>query len=94
MNFRLAVSILIVFLLLSGLHLFMFAQNMTVKFRLNEIKIKLAESQSQNRTLDANLARALTLAEVEKNAKGKLGMVYPAEILYIVGTREAVPKPN
>jgi hypothetical protein len=94
MNFRLAVSVLLVFLLFSGLHLFIFAQNMTVKFRLNEVKIKLAESQSRNRILEVNLARAQTMAEVEKTAKGKLGMVYPTTILYIVGTQEAVPKPN
>jgi len=94
MNFRLAVFILIFFLCLSGLHLFIFAQNMTVKYRLNEIKIKLGEVKSQNRILEVNLARAVNLGEVEKSAKGKLEMVYPEEILYIVGTREVSPKPN
>lgn len=92
MNFRKAVFILVVFLLLSGIHLFIYAQNISLKYQVTDLKVKLSELNSRNRQLEARLAREENLALVEKTAKGKLGMIYPEKIIYIVGSKEAVPE--
>lgn len=92
MNFRRAVFILVVFLLLAGIHLFVYAQNISLKYEITDLKVKLSELNSRNRQLEARAAREENLAAVEKTAKEKLGMTYPEKIIYIVGSTEAVPR--
>ncbi|MFA5113540.1 MAG: hypothetical protein WC529_04510 [Candidatus Margulisiibacteriota bacterium] len=94
MNFRLATSILAFFLLLAGIHLFVFAQNITLKYRITDIKVKVNELKAVNRQLGSQVARGENLSYVEDYATGRLGMVYPEQITYIVGTREVSPKPS
>jgi cell division protein FtsB len=94
MNFRLALTILLFFVLLAGIHLFFYAQNITLKYRITDIKVKLNELKSNNRQLGGQVSRAEDLGYVEEYAKGKLGMIYPEQITYIVGTGEVIPKPN
>lgn len=93
-NFRRAVFILIVFLVLAGVHLFIYAQNISLNYQITDLKIKLSELNSQSRSLGGLAAKEENLAEVEKTAKEKLDMIYPEKIIYLAGTKEANPKPN
>ena len=104
MNFRKAVSILIIFLILAGIHLLVYAQNISLKYQITDLKVKLSELISQNRQLGSMAAKEENLAYVEKVAKEKLGMIYPVKIFYITanstpdrvgpGSREATLKPK
>ena len=94
MNFRLALSILLFFVLLAGIHLFFSAQNITLKYRVTDSKMKLNELTSASRQLGGEVSRAENLGYVEEYATGKLGMIYPEQITYIVGTGEVIPKPS
>jgi cell division protein FtsB len=102
MNFRLSLSVLVVLLLVAGLHLFIYAYNINLKYSTTDLKIKLSEITSSNHVLGSQLARKENLPWVEKIAKEKLGMIYPDNINYIVKGRllsrlvsmEAAPKPN
>ncbi len=102
MNFRVAVTVLVVFVILAGTHLFIYAQNINLKYKLTDSKIKISELNSANRILGSQVARAENLPQVEKIARGKLGMVYPENINYIVegkaiaktASAETSPKPN
>ncbi len=83
-NFRKAVAILVLFLTLAGVHLFIYAKNIGLKYRMTDLKIKLAELNSLSRQLGSQLSREEDLGKVEQYAKTKLGMVYPENITYIV----------
>ncbi|MBN3033832.1 MAG: septum formation initiator family protein [Candidatus Saganbacteria bacterium] len=83
-NFRKAVAVLILFLVLAAAHLYMYAQNMALTYRITDLKIKRAELSSLARTLGSQAAREEDLAYIEKTAKTKLGMIYPDDITYIV----------
>ena len=88
MNFRKYLFVIIFFLVLAGVHLFFYARNITFQYQLTGIKVRLAELTSQNRELGGLAAKAEDLAYVEKTAREKLGMIYPAQVIYILGTRE------
>ena len=83
-NFRKAVAILVLFLVLAGIHLFISAQNIGLKYKITDLKIKLAELSSLSRTLGSQMSQGEDLGYVEKTAKTKLGMIYPENITYIV----------
>ena len=83
-NFRKAVAILVLFLALSGVHLYISARNIGLKYRATDLKIKLAEMNSLSRTLGSQMSQGEDLAYIEKTAKAKLGMVYPENVTYIV----------
>lgn len=83
-HFRKAVAILALFLALAGVHLFIYAQNIGLKYRITDLKIKLAELNSLARQLGSQMSREEDLDRVETHAKTRLGMVYPEEITYIV----------
>jgi len=84
-KFRRALSILILFVIFAGLHLFVYTQNISLKYKITDGKIKLSEVVSQNRELGSELAAKENLASVEKIASGKLDMFYPENINYILG---------
>ena len=84
MKFRMAVFILAVFVVLAGLHLFIYTQNIGLKYRTTNLKIKLQEIRSKNRQSGSIVARKENLAFIEKTAKEKLDMLYPAKINYIL----------
>jgi len=102
MNFRAATAVLIVIIILSGIHLFIYAQNITLKYQLTDVKIRISELNSANRILGSQVARAENLSKVEAVARGKLGMAYPENINYIIGgkaaagigSEETSPAPN
>lgn len=87
-NFRLAVSTLTLFLLLSGIHLFIYAQNINLTYQNNDQKIKLGETLIRRRQLDGQAARGEDLPLIEQKAKS-LGLIYPEKIHYVIVSREA-----
>ena len=94
MNFRLALTTLLFFVLLAGGHLFFTAQNIALKYRVTELKTKLNALKDANRQLGGQVALGENLAYVEEYAKSKLGMIYPERLTYIVGTAEVIPAPS
>lgn len=84
MNFRKALSILLFFLTLAGIHLYFYTQNIQLKYQVTELKIKLSEIMSRNREKAAILAKEENLGRVEKIAREKLGMIYPEKIKFII----------
>lgn len=82
-SFRLAVFILVVFLCLAGIHLIIFAQNVSLKYELTDLKVKLNELTSKNKELNCFVAREEDLGYIEKVAKERLGMIYPDKINYL-----------
>ncbi|MCU0640627.1 MAG: septum formation initiator family protein [Candidatus Margulisbacteria bacterium] len=94
MNFRLATTTLLFFVFLAGVHLYFYAQNISLKYQVTEIKIRLNEQKNANRQLGGQVARAENLAYVEEYATNKLKMIYPEQVIYIVGTREVNPAPS
>jgi cell division protein FtsB len=94
MNFRRATFILVVFLTLAGAHLWVYVQNVGLKYEITDLKIKRAEANSQKRQLAALVAAQENLSSVEKLAREKLGMIYPEKIIYLIASREAAPGRN
>jgi len=88
MSFRKAVFILIVFLVLSGIHLYIYVQNVALKYQITDLKIKLSELASRERDLKVKIAEKENLAVIEKIAREKLGMIYPEKIIYLLVTSE------
>ena len=94
-QFRRAVLILLLFVVLAGSHLFINTQNIGLKYKTTDLKIKLSEIRSKNRYLQVQVARKENLKLVEKTAREQLKMVYPQTINYILPTaakasREAI----
>lgn len=83
-NFRKAVAILALFLALAGIHLYISARNIGLKYKITDLKIKLAELSSLSRTLGSQMSQGEDLGYIEKTAKTQLGMIYPEDITYIV----------
>lgn len=90
-GFRRAVFTLIVFVILAGIHLFIYTQNMSLKYKNTDLKIKLGEIRSKNRQLGSSVARKESLSYIENFAREKLGMVYPKNIKYLLVSAEATP---
>ena len=92
-KFRLAVFILAVLVVFAGVHLFFYTQNIGIKYRATDAKIKLQDLKSNNRALESQLAAQENLWSIEKTAKEKLKMFYPEQINYILpseqGSKEA-----
>ena len=93
-KFRKAVFILLIFVILSGIHLYINTQNINLKYKVTDLKIKLAELRSKSRSLGSQVARKENLAGIEKIAKGKLGMIYPKTVNYLSVSKEATPNPE
>jgi len=91
-GFRRAVFILFVFVVLAGIHLYIYTQNIGLKYRVTDLKVKLSEIVSRNRSLIGRVAEKENLDYIEKYAREKLNMVYPEEITYIVPSRSAPEK--
>lgn len=90
-EFRLAVSLLVFFVLLAALHLFIITKNIGVKYAITEVKIKLNDARSANRQVEGRITAGEDLGQVEKRAREKLGMVYPVRVNYIISSPEARP---
>jgi cell division protein FtsB len=90
-NFRRAVLILAIFVGLAGLHLYITTQNIGLKYEVDELNQKLSELRSQNRSLGSLVAKKENLPLIERTARGKLQMVYPEKMNYVLVTKEATP---
>ncbi len=91
-KFRRAVFILSIFVVLAGIHLYIYTQNIGLKYRVTDLKVKLSEIVSQNRSLTGRVAEKENLDYIEKYAREKLNMVYPEGITYIVPSRSSPEK--
>lgn len=94
MKFRLAIFMLAVVLALALVHLYVYTQNITLKFQITDLKVKLSELRSRNRSLAAEAARRENLKEIEKMAREKLGMFYPEKIIYLPRRQAGLPRPS
>lgn len=87
MKFRRAVLILIIFVALAGIHLYIYTQNIGLKYKVTDLKIKLSKIVSKNRSMVSQVAKKENLHYIEKIAREKLNMVYPEEVNYILSPR-------
>ena len=83
-KFRSAVAVLAIFVSLSAIHLFINTQNIGLKYKVTDLKIKLSELKNKNRAMGIQIAKKEDLSIIEKYAKEKLKMIYPDEINYVV----------
>ena len=90
-KFRRAVFILIIFVVLAGIHLFIYTQNIDLKYKITDLKIRLSGIRSKNRGLISQVAKKENLSYIEKVAIEKLDMIYPEKINYVLISREARP---
>ena len=88
-KFRRAVFILIIFVVLAGIHLFIYTQNIDLKYKTTDLKIKLKDIRSKNRQLISQVAKKENLPYIEKIAREKLDMIYPEKINYILTPRHS-----
>jgi cell division protein FtsB len=77
---------------LAGIHLYIYTQNINLKYKVTDLKIKLAEVRSKNRELGSQIAQKENLSYIEKVAKEKLNMIYPAKINYVLPSSKAPEK--
>ena len=91
-RFRRAILILLIFVGLAALHLFINTQNISLKYKLTDLKLTLNELKTKNRLLAIDVARKENLNLIEKSAKEKLKMSYPDKISYLVVSKEAKAK--
>ncbi|MDI6731022.1 MAG: hypothetical protein QME05_00385 [Candidatus Margulisbacteria bacterium] len=82
-NFRMSMFILALLGSLAALHLFVYTQNMHLKYVLTDLKLKLNELNSKNCALEGAVAAKENLADIENKAKNQLGMVELEKINYI-----------
>ena len=90
-NFRRAVLLLALFVALAGLHLYITTQNIGLKYRLTDQKVKYNKLKDHNRQLALQIARQEDLGKIEQAAREKLMMVYPEKVRYILLSPEAAP---
>jgi cell division protein FtsL len=79
-----AFAILIVFLLLSVVHLAIYTSSIKTGYEIDELKSILEKIRSENRYLNYLVAKEEALPRIEQLAKGKLNMVYPEKMNYII----------
>jgi len=83
-------AILTVFVLLCAVHLSIYTSSIKTGYEIDELKQKFEKVRSENRYLNYLAAKEESLPRIEKLAKGKLNMVYPEKVNYmIVSTSES-----
>jgi hypothetical protein len=83
----------LIIVVLAFIHLFFFAQSVSLKYELTDLKMKFMEIYQKNRYTQSVLAGRESLELVEKAAR-KLDMVYPENINYIILSEEARLRPG
>jgi cell division protein FtsB len=83
-QFRQALLVLLIFVILAAVHLFINTQNIGLKYKVTDLKIKLGALRSQRQMLGAQVAGKENPALIEKYAVEKLGMATPADVKYIL----------
>lgn len=85
-----AFAILIVFVALSAVHLTIMTGSLKISYEIDTLKRTFELLRSDKRYLNYLVAREEALPRIEQAAKGKLNMVYPEQMNYIiVSTKEA-----
>jgi hypothetical protein len=84
--------ILTILVILAGVHLAITTQNIALKYKTTELKIKLSESKGKNRVLGVQVARQENLGIIEQKASLSLGMFYPAKMNYVIP--KCLPSPH
>jgi cell division protein FtsL len=79
-----AFAILIIFVTLSVIHLTIYTNSIKISYDIDDLKQKLVELRDSNRYLNYLVAKEESLTRIDQIAKGKLNMVYPEKINYIV----------
>jgi len=82
-SFRRAIFTLVLIVILAAIHLYVYTQNIDLKYQNTDLKIELNELHSKNRLLGSQVAKKEDLKQIEKIAKEKLGMIYPSKMHYI-----------
>lgn len=82
-RFRRAVFVLVTIITLASIHLYINTQNIDLKYKVTDLKIKLNEIRSKNRNLGSRAAKKENLSDIERIARERLKMIYPEEINYI-----------
>ncbi|MFH1684191.1 MAG: hypothetical protein ABIA67_04845 [Candidatus Margulisiibacteriota bacterium] len=90
-NFRRAVFVVVVFVILAGIHLYINTQNISLKYKVTDLKIKLSKLRSENRLFGSQVAKKENLPQIEQTAQEKLNMIYPEKMNYVLVTKEATP---
>ena len=84
-----AFAILVIFVLLSAVHLAIYTSSIKTGYEIDGIKKKLEAIRPENRYLNYLVSKEEALPRIEQLAKGKLNMAYPEKINYIiVSTKE------
>jgi len=85
-----AFTILLMFVILAAIHLAIYTSSMKVGYEIDGSKKELEKLRSENRYLNYLVAKEESLPRIEQIAKGKLNMVYPEKMNYVVAsTKEA-----
>ena len=86
-------AILIAFVLLCAVHLSISTVSNKTGYEIGELRSKLEKIRSDNRYLNYIVAKEEALPRIEQIAKGKLNMVYPEKVYYlIISTSESAEK--
>jgi len=85
--------ILIGFVLLCAVHLSIYTGSIKTGYEIDDLRSKLEKIRSDNRYLSYIVAKEEALPRIEQIAKGKLNMVYPEKVYYlIISTSESAEK--
>ena len=79
-----AFAILIIFVLLSAVHLTIYTNSIKTGYEIDELKRKLDSVRPENRYLNYLVAKEEALPRIEKVAREKLNLIYPEKINYII----------
>ena len=86
-----AFAILLLFVILSAVHLTIYTNSIRTGYEIDDLKRKLDTIKPENRYLNYLVAKEEALPRIESVAKGKLNMVYPEKMNYIiVSTSESI----
>jgi cell division protein FtsL len=84
-----AFAVLIIFVLLSVIHLAISTGSIKTSYEISELKQQLDAIKPKNRYLNYLVAKEEALPRIEKLAKGKLNMIYPEKMNYVIISSEA-----
>ncbi len=82
-NLREAFIILLLFVALAFIHLFIYTQNINMKYEIENAKRKYLNLHSENRNLRAVVEKKKSLSRIENIAINKLHMIRPKTINYV-----------
>lgn len=85
-----AFAILIIFVALAAVHLTIYTGSLNISYEIDGLKKTFEQLRNDKRYLKYLVAKEEALPRIEGAAKGKLNMVYPKEVDYIIiSTKEA-----